>query len=86
MRARAAEEVILAVELDELERRARAEALLLGEVELICSGRDGSGGVSERRACRRLQFIACISAAAAVGGDATVGRRAGGRGRHRGRT
>mmetsp|Transcript_13174 Transcript_13174/g.51520 ORF Transcript_13174/g.51520 Transcript_13174/m.51520 type:complete len:538 (+) Transcript_13174:4965-6578(+) len=35
-RARAAEEVILAVELDELERRTRAEALLLGEVvELI---------------------------------------------------
>ena len=37
-RARAAEEVILAVELDELEGCARAEALLLREVvELICS-------------------------------------------------
>jgi|TARA_B100000475_G_C14998753_1_gene315455 hypothetical protein len=36
-RARAAEEVILAVELDELEGCARAEALLLREVvELIC--------------------------------------------------
>ena len=72
-RARAAEEVILAVELDELERRARAEALLLGEVvELICSGRRRAGW--GERASERVG--ACNSSRvfrrrAAVGGDAT---------------
>ena len=40
-RARAAEEVILAVQLHELERRARAVALLLRQVvELVCGGSD----------------------------------------------
>ena len=48
-RARAGEEVILAVELDELEGRTRAVTLLLREViELIC-GRDREGKNKKKR-------------------------------------
>jgi len=63
-RARAAEEVILAVQLHELERRARPEALLFREVvELVWSGGGGRGGKESRR--RRGRRRASARAAAA---------------------
>ena len=86
-RARAAEEVILAVQLHELERRARPEALLFREVvELVCARgrREGREGIATT--ARTEAGVSAGGGGAATTTTTTTRARVVGRRRRLGRT